>query len=213
MSKTKYILPLLSFFFLSSGCSSSHLKPVYLKESFDSETPYQQRFVATPNAACEAARRALLSQGYLVTGTQADHVSAQKSFQPEYEVNIVIEFNVTCAPSGSQQVLAFANAVQVRYEMKKASSSASLGVSAIGSISLPVGNNNDSLVRVGNETITDHAFYDRFFTLMKYHLSLSSEVELVPMESSPSKSQAPAFPPSEHMLDLPNPEPKSGVDF
>ncbi len=151
-------------------------KPVYQHETFGAQTPYQEVFEATPNQACEAARRALLSQGYLLVNTEPTHLSANKAFQPEYELHVVIEFNVTCVQAGAR-ALAFANALQVRYEMKKAASSASVGVSAIGSISLPIGNSSDSLVRAGSETITDKAFYERFFTLMLHYLEITPKPE------------------------------------
>ena len=35
------------------------------------------------------------------------------------------------------------------------------------SLSLPFGGNNESLVKVGEETVTDAEFYGRFFALMQ----------------------------------------------
>ena len=178
----------ITLFLGLTGCSTpENKKQVYLRELFDAHTPYQQTFDASPKQTCEAARRALLSQGYQISTTEAEHISARKAFQPEYDSHVDIEFSVTCAQdiSGTH---AFANAVQIRYEMKKAASAASIGVSAIGSISLPVGNNNDSLVRAGSETITDTQFYDRFFSLLARYLST------VPVEPGQPPLPAPAQP-------------------
>jgi hypothetical protein len=50
--------------------------------------------------------------------------------------------------------------------LKRNPNSASVGVNAIGSVSIPLGSSEDSLVKVGSETIPAGDFYDRFFALM-----------------------------------------------
>ena len=83
-----------------------------------------------------------------------------------------MKIRVVCAPdSGDGKVsLGFVTAVQNRYALKKSNNSASLGVGALGSVSLPFSSSNDSMVRVASETITSDAFYDRFFDLVRRYL-------------------------------------------
>ncbi len=71
--------------------------------------------------SCEAARRALLSQGYIITSSGANQVVGNKSFQQNSENHLQISFNVTCAPdvSDDQRSTMFANALQDRYALKK----------------------------------------------------------------------------------------------
>ena len=57
-----------------------------------------------------------------------------------------------------------------RYSLKKNTNSASLGVGGIGSISLPFGASNDSMVKVASETISDAKLYGRFFDLVERYL-------------------------------------------
>jgi hypothetical protein len=45
-------------------------------------------------------------------------------------------------------------------------------VSAIGSVSLPLSSNDDSLVKVASETIPAGEFYDRFFQLVDRYLEV-----------------------------------------
>ena len=45
-------------------------------------------------------------------------------------------------------------------------------------LSLPFSSSSDSMVRVGSETITTDAFYDRFFELVRRYLV----VEVVPVK-------------------------------
>ena len=68
-----------------------------------------------------------------------------------------------------RDTIAYANAVQTQYELKQSASSAGLSVSGVGSLSLPWTSRNDSLVKVGAETVSDPDFYTRFFKLMENH--------------------------------------------
>jgi hypothetical protein len=164
----------------SNGAVSKTANRVYLDEAFASTDTYSRVFTAGVAGTCEAARRALLSQGYVITSTaRADAVNGTKSFQPEAEVHVQIEFHIVCVPEVSPSpatagdppsTIAFVNAVQDRYSLKKNPNSASLGVSAIGSLSLPVSSSDDSLVKVASETIPAGAFYDRFFSLIERYL-------------------------------------------
>lgn len=156
---------------LLAGCAPP-LKQFPLQEQFGSTATYSRLFDATPAQTCEASRRALLSQGYLINTARKDLVDAQKSFQPEPEAHLQIAIRVVCAPESADGKisLGFVTALQDSYTLKKSNNSASVGVGAIGSVSLPFSSSNDALVKVGSETITSDAFYDRFFDLVKRYL-------------------------------------------
>ena len=136
-------------------------------------------YAATEAQTCEAARRALLSQGYLVTAATADLVTGRKRFQPEAEVHVEFEFRVVCAHEGSsdRSTIAFASALQDRYSLKKSNSSASVGVGVLGSLSLPFAASDEALVKVASETITDPKFYDRFFALIDRYRVFSERAD------------------------------------
>ncbi|WP_374266169.1 DUF2242 domain-containing protein [Zoogloea sp.] len=139
----------------------------YRLEHFTPNSPYEQSFdEVKPASACEAGRRALLSQGYVIEEHKPDAVRAKKFFQPERGAQVQINFTLSCLVEGDGASV-FANARQVREELKAGSSSAGLSVAGIGSVSLPFGASNESLVKVGEETITDAEFYGRFFALMQ----------------------------------------------
>ncbi len=146
---------------------------LYEAEAFDTARSFSREFVASPADTCNAARRALLSQGYVVTVPQADQLEARKRFQPEPETHVQIEFHVVCSGTarGAPTSVAFASATQDRYALKKTAASASVGVSPFGSISLPFASGSDSLVKVASETIPSGRFYDRFFDLVEHHLA------------------------------------------
>ncbi|MDC8785546.1 DUF2242 domain-containing protein [Roseateles koreensis] len=165
-----------SIAFLCSGCGSWGSKSpaaprgsVYQNERFQSDETFSRLFDASVDDTCEAARRTLLSQGYVITNAPGGSVNGLKRFQPDGEVHVEINFNVVCVPDGRNDKIttAYVSAQQDRYALKKSPNSASLGVSALGSISVPLSASDDSLVKVASETIPAGEFYDRFFSLMQ----------------------------------------------
>jgi hypothetical protein len=161
--------------FALTGCgglpsrSTKAEKSVYQGESFAAEETFSRLFDANVDDTCEAARRALLSQGYVISKSTSGVVQGAKHFQPEGEVHVEIAFNIVCVGDGPKQQIAtaYVSAQQDRYAVKKSPQAASLGVSALGSISVPLSSTQDSLVKVASETIPAGEFYDRFFTLMQ----------------------------------------------
>jgi hypothetical protein len=153
-----------------AGCSKD--KPIYEHENFDDSGTFSRNYPVTDTASCEAARRALLSQGYIITSSDPKLVSGHKSFQQTGETHLEISFNVVCAGDGSagHHATVFANALQDRYALKKTNNSASLGVGVLGSVSMPIGSSDDSMVKVASETVTAQKFYERFFTLVEQFL-------------------------------------------
>lgn len=155
-----------------TGCIGP--KPLaYKSEKFESTDTFARRFPAAASATCEAARRTLLSQGYVINTSSYNQVDARKSFQPQSDVHVQIGFRVVCASDGLDDRMAsvFANAVEDRYALKKVNNSATVGVGALGSLSLPFSSSDDSLVKVASETISAEGFYDRFFALVERYLA------------------------------------------
>lgn len=174
---TRLFLPSLVATVLLAGCGSfgggdgavSRKTSVYQNERFQADETFSRLFDASVDDACEAARRALLSQGYVITTAAPDAINGSKRFQPEGEVHVEISFNIVCVPEGTGGKLAtaYVSALQDRYTVKRSTNSTSLGVSAIGSISVPLSSTQESLVKVASETIPAGQFYDRFFALMQ----------------------------------------------
>jgi hypothetical protein len=153
-----------------AGCSKD--KPLYEHENFDDSGTFSRNYPVTDTASCEAARRALLSQGYIITSSDPKLVSGHKSFQQTGESHLEISFNIVCAEDGSagHHATVFANALQDRYALKKTNNSASLGVGVLGSVSMPIGSSDDSMVKVASETVNSQKFYERFFALVEQFL-------------------------------------------
>ena len=153
-----------------AGCSSSNKNAIYDHENFDESGTFSRTYPITDVASCEAARRALLSQGYIITSSDPKLVSGHKSFQQTGDTHMEISFNVVCATDAGHGATVFANALQDRYALKKTNNSASLGVGVLGSLSMPIGSTDDSMVKVASETVTSDQFYDRYFALVENFL-------------------------------------------
>ncbi len=155
----------------AAGCSSKK-QAIYEHENFDDAGTFSRTYPVSDAATCEAGRRALLSQGYIITSSDPKMISGHKSFQQTGETHMEISFNVVCAADGSADSHAtmFANALQDRYALKKVNNSASLGVGVLGSVSMPIGSTDDSMVKVASETVASSKFYDRFFALVENFL-------------------------------------------
>lgn len=138
-------------------------------ETFAAEDTYSRSYPVPPATACEATRRALLGQGYVIGKASADMLEAVKSFQPESDVHTQLNVRTTCVaqPGGA---IVFVNAVQDRYALKTTVKSASVGVSMLGSVSLPIGSSGANLVRVASNTVQNKDFYHRFFERVAYYV-------------------------------------------
>ena len=154
-----------------------------------------RNYDATTQQTCEASRRALLSQGYMTTMPASDTVDATKNFQPSPDAHVVVSFHVVCTPgeNASNTSIAYVNAVQDGYTLKKSDTSASVGLSVLGSLSLPIRSNSDSMVKVSSETVPAGKFYERFFSLVDHYLQTVPRSSPVPADDVTSRPLAPSL--------------------
>lgn len=148
------------------ACASTKAPRAYQTETFPSETPFQYYSSREPDAACEIAKRALLSQGYQVDDAKPLSIRGEKYFRPKPDEANRLTITLVCLPSSLGTVI-YANGLETQYEMKSKGSSAGVSVAAIGSVSVPWAIDKDTLVKVGEETVTAPDFYQRLFELIK----------------------------------------------
>ncbi|MDB5932650.1 MAG: putative lipoprotein [Polaromonas sp.] len=177
-STAAWLVGISSFSSLLAGCSTP-VKTFASQEDFASTVTYSRLFDATAAQTCEASRRALLSQGYLISTARDDLVEGRKNFQPEPEAHVQMEIRIVCAPDtpDGKVSLGFVTALQDVYTLKKINNSASLGVGALGSVSLPFSSSSDAMIKVASKTITSDNFYERFFDLVKRYLVVDEALD------------------------------------
>lgn len=166
------VLPVVLCLATLSACSTTSKHAGTQHEEFGATGVFTRSFPGSEKTACESARRALLSQGYVISDWKPSALKGRRKYQPDADVHAEIEFNVVCVADskGSNSTTVFANAIRDRYSLKKSNTSASIGVSAIGSVSLPFGSTDDALVKVASETIPTGQFYEQFFELVERYL-------------------------------------------
>lgn len=152
---------------LVGGCSTApKAPPAYTLEEFVPQSPFQRQLEVAPDIACRLGRRALLSQGYQIEAATAENVRGSKYFHPKRNQQMQLEITLVCMPEAKGSVV-FASAIQTRYEVKAGSQSSGVSVAGIGSISLPIPEGSEALIKVGQETVTDPDFYARLFALLE----------------------------------------------
>lgn len=179
-----------------SACAAPKKTPLYHQEEFGDTQTYSRSFGFPAASACEAGRRSLLSQGYIIGKAQTTLVDGTKSFQPEPDQHMEISVHIECAPTakdGSSSI-AFVSAVQDQFALKKTSNSASVGVSVLGSLSLPIGANDDAMVKVASETIRSPEFYNRFFMALERFLIAGDDKNQEPARPAAPVAMPPAAP-------------------
>ncbi len=164
-----YVLMILTSAVMLSACTAlqTPTKPASVKPA----SPYQKQFTEDVPSVCAAANRALLGDGYLTEPVVNDKLKGRKSYRIDSEHTAVVDMTVTCLanPDGGSSV--YANGLRTIFEMKKSSTSASVGVSVFGSLSLPIGQSADSMVKTTEETISEREFYAAFFSALENSLS------------------------------------------
>jgi hypothetical protein len=164
---------LLAGAILTGGCGTPiQAAPdfkAYDLERFSRSAPFSRELAASPAAACQAARQALLSQGYALFVEEAARIHGRKFFRPTAGVGVEIAVTVTCLAShgGEARSMVYVTAWQDGFMTRRSPVAASVGLPVMGSVSMPVGTTEDSLVKVGVETVQDKDYYARFFALLQ----------------------------------------------
>jgi len=202
--------------FLLTACGSPPKKPAYEEENFVQNQTYSRSFDISYQVACDAGRRALLSQGYSIDKSTGDLVSGHKNFVDQEGRNTQITFNVNCAPdsTGPDNSQVFANAIQDSFSLKKTSTAASVGVSVLGSVSLPFMSSDDALVKTSSVTVTRPQFYSGFFDLLHQYLAVAqlehpAAARKKPVVPAPAPIVTPTVPLTPENTGIPKPAPKA----
>jgi hypothetical protein len=148
------------------ACNTTKASRSYQSETFTSETPFQYYSSREAEGACEVGKRALLSQGYQIDDEKPRSIRGEKYFRPRADEATRLSITLVCLPSSLGAVI-YASALETQFEMKSKGSNAGVSVSALGSLSLPWSIDKDTLVKVGEETVTAHDFYQRLFDLIR----------------------------------------------
>lgn len=161
------------------------------------ESPYQRQFNTDAVSACAAANRALLGDGYLTEPVGNEKIKGRKSYRNDSDHSTVVEMTISCLPNPDSSSNLYANGLRSTYELKKSTIPASVGVSVFGSLSLPIGQSADSMVKTTDETISEPVFYRNFFTAVEtVLLRINTENNAQKETASPAATSTPTSTPA-----------------
>ena len=155
---------LLGVSVLTVACLTKPVR-VYEEESFARDTPFEYYSSRAPEGACEIGKRALLSQGYQVDDSKPLAIKGEKYFKPVSDQASKLTITLVCLQSNLGSVM-YANALQTQYQLKS-QGSGGVSVTGLGSVSVPWFMDKDTMVQLGEETVTAPDFYKRLFELVK----------------------------------------------
>jgi len=168
------VLSVLACCLALAACST---KPAgFTQESFSIDSPYKSRLDSNSTIACESARRVLLGDGYIIDTYSKENIKGRKAYRSDSDGSTFIEMNIVCVGELDASMV-YANGLLSTYDVKRSSGSASVGVSALGSVSLPFGQSADSMVKTSDETIRDPEFYRRFFNVVNIVMARIKKAE------------------------------------
>lgn len=178
---------------LLTACGSTPAGQAYEQENFIQNQIYSRSFDTGYQLACDAGRRALLSQGYDIDKSSADEVTGHKDFIGPSGRDVQITFNVTCAPGsiGAEKAQVFVSAIQDSFTLKKTRIVATVGISLIGTVSIPFSSTDDALVKTGSLTVAQPQFYSGFFNLLKQYLAVARLEQPLTLPPGPAMATRP----------------------
>ena len=153
---------------LAAGCAAKH---DVTKDSFSESAPFSKTLTGTGDSVCWSVKRALLSQGYMLDhpDESSSVLTGTRDFQPNRKQNVAIHLQATCADNrnGTSIVFVIATREDSRLQKMKQSTTAGIGPAMI---TVPSGSAK-VLGVVRRVTISDPAFYDRFFQLVQDYVA------------------------------------------
>lgn len=144
--------------------------PTYAeKEAFQTDPRHRRDFANAAAPVCEAARRALLGDGYLVGESATQNLVGVKEFQIEDMRHAILRIYVTCVPQAGASTL-FVTATEEHFDVKTRRETTSIGVPLLTPISISGTSEADNQVKTMGATVMDRDFYERFYRAVKREL-------------------------------------------
>ncbi|HXU93975.1 MAG TPA: DUF2242 domain-containing protein [Gallionella sp.] len=141
------------------------------KEDFQSDLRHRRDFSAEPAPVCEAARRVLLGDGYIVAKSIDHDFIGTKEFPIEEDKHAILRLYVTCGQRTGGSTL-FVTATEEHFDVKASSESTSIGV-PLTPLSISSTREIDNQVKTRGETVTNRDFYERFYRAVQQELGAS----------------------------------------
>ena len=155
---------------LLAGCGGP---PRYASnEEFASDARYHRDFSTNAAALCDAARRVLLGDGYLVNRSEDQSLVGGKEFQVEEQQHAILNVYVSCERRAGGSTL-YITATEEHFDVKATRQSSSIGFPMIAPIYYGTQSEANGQVKTRGETVAESGFYERFYRAVQRQLVAS----------------------------------------
>ena len=152
---------------LLTGCGGP---PRYAaNEDFAPDARYRRDFQTSATALCDAARRVLLGDGYIVTRAQNQSLIGGKEFQVEEQRHAILNLFVSCDQRAGGSTL-FVTATEEHFDVKAIRQSSSIGFPMVAPIYYSTQSAAEGQVKTRGETVSERGFYERFYRAVQREL-------------------------------------------
>lgn len=131
-------------------------------EAFHTDSRHSRDFAVAPVPVCEAARRVLLRDGYIVAPGAGERLIGVKEFQVDEKQQAELRLYVNCSARAAGSTL-FVTATEEHFDLKTSRKSTSVGIPLLFPISVSNSSEVDAQVKVRGEMVHDKDFYERFY--------------------------------------------------
>ncbi|TLS19008.1 MAG: DUF2242 domain-containing protein [Betaproteobacteria bacterium] len=140
------------------------------REDFQSDPRHRRDFPTAAAPLCDAARRVLLGDGYVVLpGRDALTFSGAKEFRVDDKGHAQLRLHLACSEARGGATL-FVTATEEHFDVKTTRQSTSVGVPLVAPISFSSSTEGDNQVKTRGETVVARDFYERFYRAVQREL-------------------------------------------
>lgn len=139
-------------------------------EQFQSDPRHRRDFKVAAPVLCDAARRVLLGDGYIVTKGEGQSLFGDKEFQGEEKRRAILHLCITCEQRQADSSTLFVTAIEEHFDVKTSRKSTLIGVPIVAPLSIGTRSEADNQVMTRGETVTDREFYERIYRAVRREL-------------------------------------------
>lgn len=138
-------------------------------EEFAADARHQRDFSVAATTLCDAARRVLLGDGYLVSRTENLSLVGAKEFQIEEQQHAILSVHANCEQRVGGSTL-YVTATEDHYDVKAIRQSSSIGFPMVAPIYYGTQSEANGQVKTHGETVGERGFYERFYRAVQRQL-------------------------------------------
>ena len=140
------------------------------REDFAAEARHRRDFAVAAAPLCDAARRAMLGDGYVVTRSEDGRLQGGKEFQVDDKQHAVLTLYVSCEARAGAATL-FVTATEEHFDVKAMRQSSSIGFPVLAPLYFGTQVEADGQVKIRGETVSENAFYERYYRAVQRELA------------------------------------------